>query len=147
MKIVLALVEQIGGELHILAGDNGRGTRFAVTFVRSLARGSVQPNRSWGVVGRAPLRAFQRPPNRQSVSLGSRHSLVRGRGARAGVPNPKFARLCSRRLRELRVQRDTTIIMLLVSPWFGSSLRSNLRFWANFRTATLEHTGHANGWS
>ena len=32
MKIVLALVKQVGGELHILPGDNGRGTRFAVTF-------------------------------------------------------------------------------------------------------------------
>jgi two-component system, sensor histidine kinase PdtaS len=32
MKIVLALVKQIGGELHILAGDNGRGARFRVTF-------------------------------------------------------------------------------------------------------------------
>jgi len=32
MKIVLALVKQIGGELHILRGDNGRGARFRVTF-------------------------------------------------------------------------------------------------------------------
>jgi len=32
MKIVLSLVKQIGGELHILPGDNGRGTRFTVTF-------------------------------------------------------------------------------------------------------------------
>ena len=32
MKIVLSLVKQIGGELHILPGDNGRGTRFMVTF-------------------------------------------------------------------------------------------------------------------
>ena len=32
MKIVLSLVKQIGGELHILPGDNGRGARFRVTF-------------------------------------------------------------------------------------------------------------------
>jgi two-component sensor histidine kinase len=32
MKIVLALVEQIGGALHILPGNNGRGTCFTVTF-------------------------------------------------------------------------------------------------------------------
>ena len=32
MKIVLSLVKQIGGELHILPGDNGRGTRFKVSF-------------------------------------------------------------------------------------------------------------------
>ena len=32
MKIVLSLVKQIGGELHILPGDNGRGARFTVTF-------------------------------------------------------------------------------------------------------------------
>src|SRR5260221_13472956 len=34
-------------------------------------------------------------------------------------------------------KRDTRIIELLVSLWFGSSLRSNLRTRANFRTATL----------
>jgi len=32
MKIVLSLVKQIGGELHIHPGDNGRGTSFTVTF-------------------------------------------------------------------------------------------------------------------
>lgn len=32
IKIVLSLVKQIGGELHILPGDNGRGTRFTITF-------------------------------------------------------------------------------------------------------------------
>jgi two-component sensor histidine kinase len=32
MKIVLSLVKQIGGELHILPGENNRGTRFTVTF-------------------------------------------------------------------------------------------------------------------
>jgi len=32
MRIVLSLVKQIGGELHILPGDNGRGARFRVTF-------------------------------------------------------------------------------------------------------------------
>ena len=32
MKIVLSLVQQIGGELHIMPGDNGRGTRFMVKF-------------------------------------------------------------------------------------------------------------------
>jgi two-component sensor histidine kinase len=32
MKIVLSLVKQIGGALHILPGDNGRGTCFTVTF-------------------------------------------------------------------------------------------------------------------
>ena len=34
---------------------------------------------------------------------------------KASVPNPKFAPLCSKRLCELRVQRDTRIIKLLVS--------------------------------
>jgi len=32
MKIVLSLVKQIGGELHILRGDNGRGAHLRVTF-------------------------------------------------------------------------------------------------------------------
>ena len=32
MKIVLSLVQQIGGTLSILPGDNGRGTRFRVKF-------------------------------------------------------------------------------------------------------------------
>jgi two-component system, sensor histidine kinase PdtaS len=32
MKIVLALVKQIGGALHVGPGDGGRGTRMAVTF-------------------------------------------------------------------------------------------------------------------
>ena len=32
MKIVRSLVMQIGGKLHILSGDNGRGARFIVTF-------------------------------------------------------------------------------------------------------------------
>ena len=32
MKIVLSLVKQIGGELHILPGDNGRGARFKIKF-------------------------------------------------------------------------------------------------------------------
>jgi two-component system, sensor histidine kinase PdtaS len=32
MKIVLTLVKQMGGELHILPRDNGRGARFRVTF-------------------------------------------------------------------------------------------------------------------
>jgi two-component system, sensor histidine kinase PdtaS len=32
MKIMLSFVEQIGGVLQIAPGDNGRGTRFVVTF-------------------------------------------------------------------------------------------------------------------
>jgi two-component system, sensor histidine kinase PdtaS len=32
MKIVLALVKQIAGKLHISPGDHGRGARFMVTF-------------------------------------------------------------------------------------------------------------------
>lgn len=32
MKIVLSLVEQIGGKLYVAPGDKGRGTRFTVTF-------------------------------------------------------------------------------------------------------------------
>jgi two-component sensor histidine kinase len=32
MKIILSLVAQIGGTLHILPGDNGRGTCFMVKF-------------------------------------------------------------------------------------------------------------------
>ena len=32
MKIVLPLVQQIGGELRILLVDSGRGTRFTVKF-------------------------------------------------------------------------------------------------------------------
>jgi two-component sensor histidine kinase len=31
-KIVLTLVKQIGGELKIMPGDNGRGTKFTVIF-------------------------------------------------------------------------------------------------------------------
>ena len=32
MKIVLSLVKQVGGELQIVAGNNGRGTRFQIKF-------------------------------------------------------------------------------------------------------------------
>lgn len=32
MKIVLALVDKIDGELHRSRGENGRGARFDVTF-------------------------------------------------------------------------------------------------------------------
>jgi two-component sensor histidine kinase len=32
MKIVLALVQEIGGELHVFPGDDGRGARFTVKF-------------------------------------------------------------------------------------------------------------------
>jgi two-component sensor histidine kinase len=32
MKIVLSLVQQVGGTMHILPGHNGRGTRFTVKF-------------------------------------------------------------------------------------------------------------------
>jgi two-component system, sensor histidine kinase PdtaS len=32
MKIVLSLVKQVGGELHILRGDNGRGAHLRITF-------------------------------------------------------------------------------------------------------------------
>jgi len=32
MKIVQSLVQQIGGELHMVPGDNGRGTRVTVKF-------------------------------------------------------------------------------------------------------------------
>jgi len=35
MKIVQALVKQVGGELHISGGDHGRGTRFTVQFLSS----------------------------------------------------------------------------------------------------------------
>ncbi|MGA2894194.1 MAG: sensor histidine kinase [Xanthobacteraceae bacterium] len=37
MKIVLSLVKEIGGELHIFPGDDGCGTRFTVTFRASEA--------------------------------------------------------------------------------------------------------------
>jgi two-component sensor histidine kinase len=32
MKIILSLVKQIGGRIHISAGDNGRGTTFKISF-------------------------------------------------------------------------------------------------------------------
>ena len=32
MKIIMSLVQQIGGEMRILPGDNGRGTRFTIKF-------------------------------------------------------------------------------------------------------------------
>jgi len=41
MKIVRSFVKEIGGELHILPGENGRGTRFRVTF--SSSRDGRQP--------------------------------------------------------------------------------------------------------
>jgi len=37
MKIVRALVDRIGGELHWSRGENGEGTRFEVTFNTSMA--------------------------------------------------------------------------------------------------------------
>jgi two-component system, sensor histidine kinase PdtaS len=45
MKIVRSLVEQIGGELHIVPGDNGRGASFTVTFC-SLEHPASQHKRS-----------------------------------------------------------------------------------------------------
>ena len=42
------------------------------------------------------------------------------------VPDPKFARLLSDHFCELRV-RDTRIVKLRASLWFGSSLHSKLR--------------------
>lgn len=55
----------------------------------------------------------------------------------SSVPNPKFARLLSGHFWNFGFKRDTRIISLLVSLWFGCSLRSKLRMRANFRTATL----------
>ena len=43
MKIIHSLIEQIGGELHIASGDNGRGARFTVTFCSSMS-GSKEPD-------------------------------------------------------------------------------------------------------
>jgi hypothetical protein len=40
MKIILSLVKQIGGELHTLPGDYGRGARFMVKF-RSPRSGAI----------------------------------------------------------------------------------------------------------
>jgi two-component sensor histidine kinase len=40
MKIVRALVKQIGGQLHISTGDKGRGTRFTVAFQAAAPRTS-----------------------------------------------------------------------------------------------------------
>src|SRR5262245_12859908 len=59
------------------------------------------------------------------------------RAVRASVPIPKFAGICRTLGCELRNQRDTTSIMLLVSR-FGSSLHFAARSRANFRIkATL----------
>jgi two-component sensor histidine kinase len=41
MKIVLALVKQIGGTLHVGRGDGGRGTRMAVMFGGTATDGRV----------------------------------------------------------------------------------------------------------
>jgi two-component system, sensor histidine kinase PdtaS len=41
MRIVLSLVKEIGGELHVFPGDNGRGTRFTVTFRSSENKADV----------------------------------------------------------------------------------------------------------
>ncbi len=40
MKIVAALVKQIGGELHISSGDKGRGARFTVAFSSASGAGA-----------------------------------------------------------------------------------------------------------
>ena len=42
MKIVAAQVRQIGGELHISAGDHGRGARFTVAFSSASGAGAVR---------------------------------------------------------------------------------------------------------
>ena len=42
MRIVQALVKQIGGELHISTGDKGRGTRFTVAFSSALAANTAR---------------------------------------------------------------------------------------------------------
>jgi two-component sensor histidine kinase len=54
MKIVLSLVKQIGGELHILPGDNGGGARVAVVSAGSYAR-----RRSGQFAGRASEQGCQ----------------------------------------------------------------------------------------
>lgn len=41
MKIVRALVKQIGGALHISTGDDGRGARFTVAFSSPVSGGSA----------------------------------------------------------------------------------------------------------
>jgi two-component sensor histidine kinase len=45
MKIVLALVREIGGELHVFQGENARGTRFTVTFRSSEAETGIANTR------------------------------------------------------------------------------------------------------
>ena len=42
MRIVRAQVRQIGGELHISAGDNGRGARFTVAFSSASAANAAR---------------------------------------------------------------------------------------------------------
>ena len=42
MRIVRAQVKQIGGELHISTGDNGRGTRFTVAFSSASAANAAR---------------------------------------------------------------------------------------------------------
>ena len=42
MKIIIALVKQIGGELDIGKGDGGQGTRFTVRFAPQLSRSTDQ---------------------------------------------------------------------------------------------------------
>jgi len=42
MRIVRAQVRQIGGELHISAGDNGRGARFTVAFSSAAAANAAR---------------------------------------------------------------------------------------------------------
>jgi two-component sensor histidine kinase len=43
MKIVLSLVKEIDGELHVLSGGNDRGARFTVTFNSSESTGILGP--------------------------------------------------------------------------------------------------------
>jgi two-component sensor histidine kinase len=53
MKIVLALVKQIGGELHVCRGDDGRGARFTVKFYLSETGTGIErkPRRNEGYDG------------------------------------------------------------------------------------------------
>ena len=73
-----------------------------------------------------------------SMGAFRRSPSVTGHNERQPVSRTRSSRGCSAgTFANFGFKRDTGIIGLLVSLWFGSSLRSKLRTQASFRTATL----------
>ena len=110
-------------ETHSL-GSRHRGTGLGLSLVRSFVElhgGSVTLE---SAVGRGTtvtcvFRSITPPSERRRDNVGARSGASAPR-RRAGAPNPKFAHTVRQRIRELRVQRGTRIVVTS-----GPSIRSS----------------------